>query len=224
MNILIVDDHVLFREGLISLLSNHPDVTVVGEADTVHEAVAKIVKLKPDVVLMEVHLPDGDGVDAIREILSRRPETKIAILTHQDSDDSFISAIRSGARGYLPKKMPISKLLLSLGALERGEVAMSRSLASRIVTEFQKLVTTNSQEVPDLAILTPREREILQLLANQGTNQEIAEYLVISENTVKVHVHNILEKLNLKNRREAIKFARHQGNDNTNHGSSHNGS
>lgn len=211
MKILIVDDHVLFREGLVSLLSEQANLTVVGVADTVHEAVSKTVGLKPDVVLMEISLPDGNGVEAIREILTKRPETKIAILTHRTADELFIAAIRSGALGYLPKQMPMAKLLLSLRALERGEVAMSRVMASRLVSEFQKLGRTNGQEVMDLAVLTPREREILEHLGKGASTREIAADLVIAENTVKVHVHNILEKLNLRNRREAAEFARQQG-------------
>ena len=213
MKILIVDDHVLFREGLVSLLGKQPDLTVVGEAGTVREAIEKSLDLKPDLVLLEIRLSDGDGVTAIKEILAKRPQTKIVVLTHYDSEDVFISAIRNGALGYLPKRIPMSKLLLSLRALERGEVAVSRSMAGCLVAEFQRLGKTYKDDRTDLDNLTPREKEVLQLLGSNATNQEIADQLIISENTVKVHVHNILEKLDFQNRYQAGRFARRQGID-----------
>jgi two-component system nitrate/nitrite response regulator NarL len=211
MNVLIVDDHVLFREGLVSLLANQPDLTVVGEAGSTREAITKTCELKPDLVLLDLHLPDGDGLEAIRIILSKMPETKVVVLTIYESEDSFISAIRSGAVGYLHKKMPLAKLLLSLRAIERGEAALSRTMTSRLVIEFQRIGKTSQSDKSDLDILTPREMEVLELLGSNATNQEIAEHLVIAENTVKVHVHNILEKLNFQNRYQAGRFARRLG-------------
>ncbi|MEJ2304433.1 MAG: response regulator transcription factor [Anaerolineales bacterium] len=211
MKILIVDDHVLFREGLVSLLVNQPDLTVVGEAGSVGEAITKTCDLKPDLVLIDLHLPDADGLEAIKIILSKRPETKVVVLTIYESEDLFISAIRNGAVGYLNKKMPLAKLLLSLRALNRGEAALSRTMASRLLTEFQRMGKTSQSDKSDLDILTPREMEVLELLGSNATNQEIADRLVIAENTVKVHVHNILEKLNFQNRYQAGKFARRLG-------------
>jgi two-component system nitrate/nitrite response regulator NarL len=211
MKILIVDDHVLFREGLVSLLANQPDLTVVGEAGSADEAIAKTSELGPDLVLIDLFLPDGDGLEVMKILLSRRPETKVVVLTIYESEDLFISAIRNGAIGYLNKKMPLAKLLLSLRALSRGEAALSRTMTGRLVAEFQRMGKTSQSDKSDLDILTPREMEVLELLSSNATNQEIADRLVIAENTVKVHVHNILEKLNFQNRNQAGKFARRMG-------------
>jgi two-component system nitrate/nitrite response regulator NarL len=208
MNILIVDDHVLFREGLVGLLANQPDLAVVGEAGSASEAITKTRDLKPDLVLIDLHLPDGDGLEVIKIILSRRPETKVVVLTINDSEDLFISAIRNGAVGYLHKKMPLAKLLLSLRAIGRGEAALSRTMASRLVAEFQRMGKTSQSDKSELDVLTPREMEVLELLGSNASNHEIADRLVIAENTVKVHVHNILEKLDFQNRYQAGRFAR----------------
>lgn len=211
MKILIVDDHVLFRRGLVSLLEKHPALTVVGEADTIQEAVEQSIELRPDLVMLETHLPDGNGVEAIRKILAQRPKTIILVLTHYDSEDLFISAIRNGARGYLPKRIPIAKLVLALQALERGEVAVPRIMMSRLVDEFQKLANGHVSEESHFDNLTPREMQVLEFLSGNATNQEIADQLTISESTVKVHVHNILEKLGLPNRIQVGRLARRRG-------------
>jgi two-component system nitrate/nitrite response regulator NarL len=211
MKILIVDDHVLFREGLVSLLASQPDLAVVGEAGLASEAITKTCELEPDLVLIDLHLPDGDGLEAIKTILSKRPQTKVVVLTIYESEDLFISAIRNGAVGYLSKKIPLAKLLLSLRAINRGEAALSRTMASRLVVEFQRMGKTSQSEKPDLDMLTPREMEVLELLGSSASNHEIANQLVIAENTVKAHVHNILEKLNFQNRYQAGRFARRLG-------------
>ncbi len=211
MKILIVDDHVLFREGLVSMLSVQPDMTIVDDVGTAQEAVEKAIELEPDLILMDIGLPDFDGLEATRTILSRLPETKIVILTIYDSDDLLFAAISSGAKGYLLKNTPLVKFLASLRALEKGEAALSRTMTSRILDEFARLAQIRANDQTDLGLLTSRERDIMSLLAQDATNKQIADELVISENTVKVHIHNILEKLNLQNRREAAQFARRRG-------------
>lgn len=223
MKILIVDDHVLFREGLVSLLSNQRDIHVVGEVGTIREAISNVTDLKPDVVLMDVYLQDGDGLEAIKTILSKRAETKVVVLTMYDSEEVLFQAIRNGAVGYLLKNIPMSKLVLSLRAIKRGEAALSREMTHRLISEFQRLGKTYEYDRTDLDALTPRELEVLQLLSTDASNQEIADNLIIAENTVKVHVHNILEKLNVRNRREAGKFARRQGINESINGSAING-
>jgi DNA-binding NarL/FixJ family response regulator len=211
MKVLTVDDHILFREGLVSLLSDHPDFTVVGEAGTVREAVAMALELKPDLVLLDLNLPDGSGLDVIKSILSRRPETKIVILTVHETEDLLLAAIRDGAIGYIVKNTPVSELLLSLRALARGEAALSRTMTTRLVRSVHRLDKSINEDDPDLEELTPREIEVLQLLGARATNQEIADQLVIAENTAKVHVYNILKKLEFNSRQEAGKFARRKG-------------
>lgn len=212
MRILIVDDHILFREGLTGLLKSQPDMEVIGECGSVQEAVEKALQAKPEVILMDFSLPDGTGVDAARTILNHLPHTQIIFLTVHDSDDRLIAAMRVGAKGYLLKNLSVSKLLASLrGVLERGEAAISRTAMARVLEEFAQSTPPNNSAPSPLIGLTSREIEVLQELADGITNQEIAARLYISENTVKNHIHNILEKLTINNRREAIEFARKNG-------------
>lgn len=211
MRILIVDDHILFREGLTGLLRSQNDMNVVGECGSVHEAVELAKQLHPEVILMDFSLPDGTGLDATRAILAEQPETQIIFLTVHDNDERMISAMRAGAKGYLLKNLSVNKLLASLRALERGEAAISRTMMARVLQEFSQPTPQPVNDPSPLVGLTSREIEVLQELADGITNQEIATRLFISENTVKNHIHNILEKLNLHNRREAIEFARKHG-------------
>lgn len=211
LRILIVDDHILFREGLAGLLRSQEDTDVVGECGTVDEAVEFALRLKPDVILMDFSLPDGTGLDATRKILKEEPETQIIFLTVHDNDERLIAAMRAGAKGYLLKNLSVNKLLASLRALQRGEAAISRTMMARILEEFATSPPPTSPSPSPLIGLTAREIEVLQELADGITNQEIAARLFISENTVKNHIHNILEKLNINNRREAIEFARKNG-------------
>jgi DNA-binding NarL/FixJ family response regulator len=210
--ILVVDDHILFREGLISLINSQPDFAVVGEASTVADAIRLAQELSPEIILMDYGLPDGTGVEAAQAILSTNPQIKIVFLTVHDNDSFLFEAIRSGARGYLLKNMPVSKLMAALRALERDEAAISRQMAARIMQEFARLSKTGGM-VSDAALttLTRRELEVLIALASGASNEEIAGRMFISVSTVKNHIHNILEKLNLKNRRELAHFAERHG-------------
>ncbi|MDI6693901.1 MAG: response regulator transcription factor [Anaerolineales bacterium] len=210
--ILVVDDHILFREGLISLINSQPDFAVVGEASNVADAIRLAQELSPEIILMDYGLPDGTGVEAAQAILSTNPQIKIVFLTVHDNDSFLFEAIRSGARGYLLKNMPVSKLMAALRALERDEAAISRQMAARIMQEFARLSKTGGM-VSDAALttLTRRELEVLIALASGASNEEIAGRMFISVSTVKNHIHNILEKLNLKNRRELAHFAERHG-------------
>lgn len=211
MKVLIVDDHILFREGLAGLLRSQADMQVVGECGSVQEAIETVQVVQPDVILMDFSLPDGTGLDATRAIINLMPEAQIIFLTVHDNDERLIAAMRSGAKGYLLKNLSVNKLLASLRALERGEAAISRTMMARILEEFAQAEANPQPEPSPLIGLTSREIEVLQELALGITNQEIANRLYISENTVKNHIHNILEKLKLNNRREAIEFAHRHG-------------
>ncbi len=211
MNILIVDDHILFREGLVSLISRQPDLNIVGEAGTVADAIALARLRNPDLILMDFTLPDGTGVDAMRKILAENPDAKIVFLTIHEDDERLFSAIRAGAKGYLLKNIPVAKLVASIRGLEEGEAPISRQMISRILNQFSQEPSRAPERDSRLSQLTGREVEILRELATNATNQEIANRMFISESTVKNHVHNILEKLELSNRREAIEYAMHNG-------------
>lgn len=208
MKILIVDDHILFRQGLASLIKSQSTHEVVGEAGSVYEGIAKARLLKPDLVLMDYSLPDGTGVEAMDAILAEHPESKIIFLTIQDADETLLTAVRRGARGYLLKNMPINDLVASLNSVERGEHAMTRAMASRALDGLTKAHGGSTGKADESHRLSPREIDVLHELAQGATNQEIAQRLFLSENTVKHHLHNILEKMGLENRRQAAEYAR----------------
>lgn len=211
ITVLIVDDHVLFREGLVNLLNTQPDIRVVGQAGSVREAIEKIPKHNPELILMDVTLPDGTGLDATQAILAKQPDAKIIFLTVHEDDDRLFAAIRCGAKGYLLKNVPVAKLLAFLRGVSRGEAAITPAMTSRILEEFSRLGAP-AQSIPgELNDLTTREVEVMQELTTGATNKEIAGRLYISENTVKNHMRSILNKLNLKNRREVANFARELG-------------
>ena len=211
IRLVIVDDHTLFREGLASIIQLEPDIEVSGLAGTVQEAVEVVRQLKPDMVLMDFALPDGDGADATRMVLDEHPECKIIFLTMSDSDENLFAAIRSGAKGYLGKNMSPSKLVTTIRSVQQGESALSRSMTLRLMEELSRTKETERLGDASLAKLTRRELDVLRELATGKTNKEIANRLYISENTVKYHVHSILEKLNLSGRRAAAKFAKEHG-------------
>jgi two-component system NarL family response regulator len=204
---LVVDDHDLFRSGLVSLLNDQPDFKVVGEARTLDESVNKCIELEPDLILMDFILPDGDGLEATQTILSVCPETRIVFLTIYETDELLFSAIRSGAKGYLVKNISVKKMLGLLRGLDEGEAAITLKMASRILEEFARREWRDHQGDPAFDDLTVRELDILRIIASGATNREIAAQLFLSENTVKNHVHSILEKLKLHNRREAAYLA-----------------
>ena len=207
MRLLIVDDQVLFREGLRSLLALEPDFEVVGQAGHVQEAIERISQLQPDVVLLDLSLADGSGFDVLRAVASRQSQTAIVILTIHDYERYMIEAIRLGARGYLQKGMPFSSLVAALRGIQRGQVAISRNMAGRLVEEIQRLGRHVSDDPAWLSALTARERQVMSLLGAGASNAEIAVKLVISRNTVKVHVHNLLKKLGIKTRSQLAQFA-----------------
>jgi DNA-binding NarL/FixJ family response regulator len=210
MKILIVDKHILFRDGLKSMLSEQPDLKIVGSAGSIKDALAKTVEYHPDIVLLNIDLPDGSGLELIEEILVRRPETNIVVLSEQEDEDMFLAAIRKGAKGYLQKNIPISELIKSIRALSAGQVAVTRRMTKELLNEVQRVSRVRRTKEIDYGVLTFREMEVMKCLGVGNSNAEIADQLSISENTVRVHVYKILKKLNLRNRREVYHFYRRQ--------------
>jgi len=208
IRVLICDDHALFRRGLTMVLESEEGVEVVGEAEDGADAVAKAEELAPDVVLMDVRMPRLSGIEATRAIAERVPTAKILMLTVSDEEDDLYDAIKAGANGYLLKEISIEEVASAIRAVVNGQSLISPSMASKLLTEFTNLSkkADERQSVPTPR-LTDRELEVLKLVAQGLTNRDIAGELYISENTVKNHVRNILEKLHLHSRMEAVVYA-----------------
>jgi two-component system nitrate/nitrite response regulator NarL len=211
MKLLIVDDHALFREGLAAIIHSEPDIEIVGLAGSVREAKDIVRTVKPDLILMDFSLPDGTGADATRAILEDHPQCKIVFLTMSEDDESLFAAIRSGAKGYLLKNMRPVKLIAAIRAVYQGESALSREMTLRLMEELSRTPKTDLPTDPVLAKLTPRELDVLRLLPDGLSNQEIATKLFLSENTVKYYMHALLDKLNLSDRKAAANYARKHG-------------
>jgi DNA-binding NarL/FixJ family response regulator len=208
VRVLIVDDHALFRRGLIMVLESEDGIEVVAEAEDGEEAVRKAAEFAPDVVLMDVRMPRVSGIAATREIAEVIPTAKILMLTVSDEEDDLYEAVKAGATGYLLKEISIEEVADAIRAVTQGQSLISPSMASKLLTEFNSLAkrAEEKQQVP-VPRLTERELEVLKLVAQGMSNREIAEQLFISENTVKNHVRNILEKLHLHSRMEAVVYA-----------------
>lgn len=204
---MVVDDHSVLREGLVSLFQQESDFEVVAEAGSVDDALKMARANKPELVLMDYGIMGGTGLDATRAILAELPETKIVFLTVHENDDDLFNAIRNGAVGYLLKDISAAKLIESLRGLMHGEAPLSRKMTGRLVKAFSQQKPDDSPDGFPVSGLTPRELEILGKISLGATNQEIAQGMYVSINTVKNHVHNILEKLHLENRRAAAKYA-----------------
>lgn len=211
IRVLLVDDHVLFRKGVASLLAQTKDLQVVGEAGNGEEALEKAKELMPDLVLMDIYMPDCDGLTATRWIKEALPYIKIVILTVSEEDQTLFEAIKSGAQGYLLKKIEPQELFEMLRGVSRGEAPISRATAAKILNEFARQAKRGPEQPLPEERLTQREQEVLELLTKGATNKEIAQALHISENTVKNHLKNILEKLHLENRVQAVAFALQKG-------------
>lgn len=205
MRILIVDDHALFRDGLRSLLTAR-DLEVVGEAGDGKEAIRLAWELKPDIVLMDLMMPEMDGLEATKRLAAELPEVKVIVLTAADDDAKLFEAIKSGAKGYLLKNLESSEFFELLEGVSRGEPALTPALARKLLDEFARAPSRREREDPDA--LTDREREVLELMVEgTTTNRKLAKTLGVSENTVKFHVRNILDKLHLHNRAEVVGYA-----------------
>lgn len=210
MRILIADDHPLFRDGLRSLLSAEGH-EVIGEAKNGREAIELAQQLKPDIVLMDVSMPELDGLSATRELTAAMPDVKVVILTASEDDANLFEAIKAGAQGYLIKNLEAETFFEMLERAHRGEPALTPALARKLLQEFAKPADTTTHPTED-ETLTAREREVLELMVEGVTsNRKLAKRLGLSENTVKFHVRNILDKLRLHNRAEVVGYALRKG-------------
>jgi DNA-binding NarL/FixJ family response regulator len=205
VRILLADDHALFRAGIASLLQAWGN-EVVGEAANGFEALELTRRLRPDLVLMDITMPDCNGLEATRLIKAELPETRIVMVTVSDNDEHLFEAVKGGAEGYLLKDMSREDLRVTLEAIVAGEPALARGLAARILEEYARLAREGPAKQPEDE-LTPRERDVLELVAKGATNREAAEALFLSTHTVNFHMRNILQKLHLRNRAQAVAYA-----------------
>jgi len=207
IKILLVDDHAIMRDGIKALLSIHEDLEVVGEASEGREALELAKTLDPDVVVMDISMPGMDGLEVTHRLTRRNPKTKVIILTQHDNREYILSTIKVGAAGYIPKKALGSDLVAAIRAVRSGDSFLYPSAARTLIDDYRK-----QAEQPDIyESLTEREREILKLIAEGRTSREIAEALFISQKTVQGHRTKIMEKLDLRNRTELIKYAMRKG-------------
>jgi two-component system NarL family response regulator len=208
IKVLIVDDHALFRRGLQMVLEGEADIEVVGEASDGHEAAKQAEDTAPDVVLMDVRMPKRSGIEATRVIKDVLPSTKILMLTISDEEADLYEAIKAGASGYLLKEISIDEVANAVRSVNQGQSLISPSMASKLLSEFATMVKRRDErtQMPGPR-LTERELQVLKLVAKGLNNKDIGDSLYISENTVKNHVRNILEKLHLHSRMEAVVYA-----------------
>ncbi len=213
IRLLLVDDQTLFREGLRTLLSVQPDIEIIGEAGNGEEALRLVATLRPEVVLMDLHMPILDGVTTTRRLRESQPDCRVIILTTFDDDENVFEGLRAGAVGYMLKDAPSEKLIEAIRATARGESFLAPSVASKVVAEFTRLANTQGKrETASLPEpLSERELEILRLVVGGASNKEIAALLFIAEGTVKNHITNILGKLDVSDRTQAALKAKDLG-------------
>jgi DNA-binding NarL/FixJ family response regulator len=215
LRLLVVDDHEVVREGLVALLSRRDEFQVVAEAGTVAESLAAARRFQPDLVIMDVRLPDGSGIEACREIRSEFPTMRVVMLTSYPDEEAVLSAILAGASGYLLKQIRGRDLVTALEAVGRGDSLLDPAVTERVLERVRRIA--NGDERDELSDLTAQERKILKLVAEGKTNKEIAAEVFLSDKTVKNYVSSILSKLNLQRRAQAAAFvAKHRlGDDRT---------
>jgi NarL family two-component system response regulator LiaR len=207
IRVVIVDDHAIVRKGIRALLRNLPDIEVVGEAEDGWEAIAEVEKLQPDVVLMDLLMPELDGIEATRRIMLHQPDVRILVLTSFAGEDEIFPAIKAGALGYHLKDSSPEELVRAIRQVHGGDSSLHPVIARKVLQELSR----PSERPPTPDPLTPREVQVLRLVAQGRSNQEIADALVISETTVRTHVSNILSKLHLASRTQAALYALREG-------------
>jgi DNA-binding NarL/FixJ family response regulator len=207
IKILIVDDHPVVREGIGAMLKREPDFKIIGEASNGVEAVDRALELMPDIVLMDLRMPEMDGVEAIERIKAQRPDIKFIILTTYSDDEYIFKGIAAGARAYLLKDAPREELFKAIRAVSRGESLIQPVVASKVLDKLAEL----SRKTPAMDTLSDREIEVLQLMAKGVSNKDIADQLSITQSTVKTHITSIFQKLNVTTRTEAVTTALKKG-------------
>lgn len=207
IRLLLCDDHPVVRDGLAAILSTQSDFEVIGEASTGTEAVQKAIALKPDVILLDLEMPDLDGAEALKQIRAAQPEARAIVFTAFDTDERIVSAVQAGAHGYLLKGVPREELFKAIRVVSEGGSLLQPVIASKLLNH----VRARRDEAEEAEPLTDREMEVLRLLAQGKSNKEIAATLVISERTVKFHVSSIMGKLGASNRTEAVSIAAGRG-------------
>jgi DNA-binding NarL/FixJ family response regulator len=209
--VLIADDDELMRAGLVELLSGEASIEISGQARTGREAIERARRLKPDVVLMDVRMPDLDGIAATAELANAAPDARVLILTTFEQDDYIFGALRAGASGFLLKRTRPEELIAAVQTVAAGESLLSPSVTRRVIDRMAQQPTPDVSNQAKLAELTPREREVLELVASGLSNREIAAQLVIEEATVRSHIRRILMKLGLRDRVQIVIFAYETG-------------
>jgi len=209
--VLIADDDHLLRAGLLELLTGEPSIEVVGQASTGREAVERTRRLDPDVVLMDVRMPDLDGIAATRELARAAPRARVLILTTFEQDDYIFGALRAGASGFLLKRTRPEELIAAVHTIGAGDSLLSPSVTRRVIDRMAQQPTPEVADQARLEELTPREREVLELVARGLSNREIATELVVEESTIRTHVKRILMKLELRDRVQIVIFAYETG-------------
>ncbi|MBN1643517.1 MAG: response regulator transcription factor [Dehalococcoidales bacterium] len=210
IRVLVVDDHALFRRGIVAVLTGQDGIEVVGEATDGLEAIKKARTTNPNVILMDLNMPNCNGLEATKALQAEVPRINILILTVSDREADLFTAMRFGARGYILKNVEPEELVRNIFHIAQGGVIVSSLVATNLLDEFKRLAGETAEKKASAAIekvLSPREEEVLQLVAKGATNKQIADSLTISENTVKTHLRNIMEKLHLANRSQAAAYA-----------------
>ena len=213
ITILIADDHPVFREGLRSLLETTPDLHVIAEASTGHEAVQRTLEFRPDITLMDVTMPDGDGISAVREIWQHIRDAKVLMLTMLQDDETLFKALRAGSRGYFLKGSTQAQILHAIRGVAAGDAIFGPGVAERVIHYFS---ITRPPNMPNFPELTSRELEILKLMTQRTSNPEIAQQLELGSKTVRNYVSSIISKLQVADRNEAIALANSSGLNNEN--------